>query len=488
MALPTAVLGQFAAEASEIFAGTTSDIWLVEGEILIPAVPSYFPTHGISLNGIPATATAMSQRFYGGVDSNGVAQVTRLDFSANPANNDTITIDSIVFTFKTSAGASPDIQIGANALATANSTVTIVNANLSVGATGVVTDTTPTAPQITFTAEVAGVAFTTAESGTATAWTVVTANTSDTSGVQAQVTVKFVGTRTKAGTVNQVVIPMVIGTTNPKVERVRFQYDTAADSTTASQIATGLHDVITKARDNTAITSGTGKRYFSTNLLNTNTEIAAAMVNLFGVSGDNNITVSTDTITIKCKEKNDAGNFLAVGTEVLVSAPSPLISVSTDGVPQVPGIPIHLGYQDAFQAAISPQTQDVTASNSKLRVTQIVTGQTLDISFKLFQDNNLSEFAKLGLNSAASTYTDGSNVVLFAGLPLPAKFGLVFVSPSKLVAGDYDVIVLYSVQAQALTINRSRGTVSGFDIKFSPNAFNRQGDPVGYIRQPRQLV
>jgi hypothetical protein len=65
---------------------------------------------------------------------------------------------------------------------------------------------------------------------------------------------------------------------------------------------------------------------------------------------------------------------------------------------------------------------------------------------------------------------------------------LIFVSPSKRVAGNYDIIVLYSVQAQALTINRSRGTVSGFDIKFSPNAFNRQGDPVGYILQPRQLV
>ena len=65
---------------------------------------------------------------------------------------------------------------------------------------------------------------------------------------------------------------------------------------------------------------------------------------------------------------------------------------------------------------------------------------------------------------------------------------MIFVSPSKRVAGDYDVIVLYSVQAQALTINRARGTVSGFDVKFSPNAFNRQGDPVGYIKQPRQLV
>ena len=146
MALPTDVLGQFASQATEIFAGTISDIWLVEGEILLPAVPSYYPTHGISLNGIPAIASAMSQRFYGGTDSNGVAQVTRLDFSANPANNDTVTLDSILFTFKTTAGASPDVQIGANALATANALVSVVNADLSVGAQGLVTDTTPTAP------------------------------------------------------------------------------------------------------------------------------------------------------------------------------------------------------------------------------------------------------------------------------------------------------------------------------------------------------
>lgn len=488
MAYPTSVLGQFAAEANEIFAGTTSDIWLVEGEIITPAVPSYFPTHGISLQGIPATARAMSSIFSGGVDSNSVAQVSRLEFSANPANNDTVTISGVAFTYKTSAGASPDIQIGANALATANNTVTIVNANGAAGADGVVTDTSTSTPKITFTAEVAGVAFTTTESSTALAWVAVTANVADTAGVAASAIITIVGSSLKAGTVSQIVIPMVIGTTNPKTERVRFMFDTPADSSTAAAVATGLHAVLVAARDNTTITAGTGSRYFSTNPVNTNAEIAAAMENLFGDNTDNNIVVSSATITITANEVTANGNYLALGSEVLVSSPYPLLTCNNDGVPQVAGVPIHLGYQDAFQAAVSPQTQDVNASNSKLRVTQIVTGQTLDISFKLFQDDNLAELGRIGLNSAASTYDDGSNIVLFAGLPLPAKFGLIFTSPSKRVSGQYDIIVFYSVQAQALTINRARGTVNGFDIKFSPNAFNRQGDPVGYIKQPRQIV
>ena len=47
MSNPTTILGRFALDANEIFAGQTSDVWIVLGGLL-PATPSYFPVHGLS--------------------------------------------------------------------------------------------------------------------------------------------------------------------------------------------------------------------------------------------------------------------------------------------------------------------------------------------------------------------------------------------------------------------------------------------------------
>lgn len=477
MAIPEEVIGQFAGAAQEVFAGTVSDVWIVEGEILIPGTQSYRPQHGFQLQGGNATANSQSALFTGGVDA--VAQISTIVINSTPADGNTVTVAGTALVFD---GSTPT----ANQVDTTSGTTTGIATQLAQEINQQISATvsaTVLGSTVTITAVVPGTAFTVVNISAGGTITVATP-TANVAAVAASATVKAKGTQHKAGTINEITLVMVVGTNNPKAERVKFQYDTASNSTTNAQIATALAAVLTAGHADT--TPASGSRIISSNLDNTTAEISAALVNLFGAVAGTAFAVSSDTLTLLAGTTGADGNNIGIGVAVLNSLPSPLLSVSADGVPQVRGIPIHLGAQDGFQCAINPQTQDINASNYVQRFKRITTSQTLDISFKLFQDDN-SDFIRYGLNSSAASFSDTSNVILFSGSALPAVFGLIFVNPSKRVSGQYDVLVIYSVEASALTLNKAKNTVNGLDIKFAPNAFSRQGDPVGYIKQIRQL-
>lgn len=57
-----------------------------------------------------------------------------LTMGSNPANGDTLIVGGVTFTFKTTAGAAPDVQIGANTTATTASLVAAINATAALQA------------------------------------------------------------------------------------------------------------------------------------------------------------------------------------------------------------------------------------------------------------------------------------------------------------------------------------------------------------------
>lgn len=89
-----------------------------------------------------------------------------ITFAAQPANNDTITVNGVVFTFKTVAGASPDIQIGANLAATLLTAAAILNASVNASVASATYGSTATTITISHdTPGTTGNAFTLAENG-----------------------------------------------------------------------------------------------------------------------------------------------------------------------------------------------------------------------------------------------------------------------------------------------------------------------------------
>lgn len=58
-----------------------------------------------------------------------IAATGTITFTLNPSNNATITLNGTVVTFKTTAGASPEVEIGANLAATMTALLAILNAS-----------------------------------------------------------------------------------------------------------------------------------------------------------------------------------------------------------------------------------------------------------------------------------------------------------------------------------------------------------------------
>ncbi len=485
MALPTDVLGQFASNAETIFAGQTSDVWILPGG-LNPQPPSFYPVHGLSLNGIPAKpAVVVTKNLRNGVTAVAavayVKTITVTTFGNLVADTSTLTVGTKTYLFKASGAAGDQINIGASNDATATNIRTKINTDL---VTGELQSATVLTNVVTLTGLATGVTFplSTNAPTALTLATTVTGNAAVT-GVKASATVRPKGTRHKAGTISQITLIMVVGDTGP--QRIRFQFDTPSDSTTNAEIALGLQAILVAGIDDTTESAPVdGSRMISSNLDNTTEEIAAAMVNLFATNAS--FSVVSDVLTIEAGSTGADGNNIGIEVITLPSLPGSIIEIAEDGTPQTDGICRHLGTQDAFQVVVTPQTIDINASNFPNRFTRITTGQTIDINFKLFQDNDV-EFIEAGTSRAATSYDNTKNVLLFGGTPLPAKFAIIFTSPSKIIGGSFDVLVIYNCEASSTTINRAKAQANGLDFKLSPNALNRQGDSVGYLAQVRSL-
>ncbi len=410
-----------------------------------------------------------------------VKTITVAVFGNLVADTSTLTVGTKTYTFKSSGATGDQINIGASNDATATNIRTKINTDL---VTGELQSATVLTNVVTLTGLASGVTFA-LSTNAPTALTLATTTTGSAAvvGVKSTATIQPKGSRHKSGTINQITIIMVVGETG--AQRIKFQFNTPSDSTTNSQIATGLKAVLDAGINNT--TPASGSRIISSNLLNTTEEIAAAMVSLF--TDDTAFTIigtNLDILQLEAGTAGADGNNIGIEVITLPSLPGNIIEVNTEGVPQTDGICRHLGAQDAFQCVVTPQTIDINASNFQNKFTTITTGQSLDITFKLFQDNSI-ELTEIASNRAATANDDTKDVLLFGGLPLPAKFALIFTSPSKNVGSQFDVLVIYNCQSTAVTINRAKNQANGLDVKVSPNALNRQGDSVGYYAQVRSI-
>lgn len=484
MSIPNSNLARFASDANEIFGGTLSDVWVVPGGIPLPTTQSLFPKHGLSLQGSNPNGFPQSKRFKNGASTvSAVAWVKTVktrDNSSIIAGVTTLTVGTGVYLFVASGATGFQINIGGSATATATAIAAKLTAD--AGTIGIATAIAAT-DTVTITGLGTGADFT-FKTNTPVGFVLKTTVTGTTAivGATANATIKVCGSKFVTGSINQIVIMLLI---NGLAEKVRFQVDTPNPTGfTASQMQNLIAQLIcaTLIAGITGDTPIDGCRIFSSNPFNSVSDIQTAMADFFGTAS--NISVSSNIITITAGAVGSSGNFLTLGCVLLPSLPSPLIDVDENGYPQGDFIPDHCGAQDGFQAAINPTTQDVQASNFTYRFKRVTTGQTLDIQFKAFQDYSL-DVAQIGLNKAAMSYNNSDSVLLFGGAAVPDVFGLILTSPSKFVVGSFDVLVLYSNETQALTINRAKNQVNGFDIKFSPNAFNRQADPIGYMRQAR---
>lgn len=481
MSNPTTILGRFALDANEIFAGQTSDVWIVLGGLL-PATPSYFPVHGLSLNGIPASpGDVISKSFKGGVDAVAavayVKRVTVADYTKLTDAVSTVTVAGVVFTFVSGAPSTHQVQIGSSNNQTASRLATALAAIVPASIASV--SVSNAVVTITGLADGTDLTLTTNQSDALTLTTVTSGNAA-VAGVAATATIQSQGSKKKQGTISQIKMNLTVAGTT---ETILFQFDTPSNSSTNTTIANGLVSILSAGINNTTPTGG---RIISSNPLNTTEEIQTGMQayftddTAFTVTGTNN-----DTVTITLPNEGADGNNIAIEVTTLNSVPSPNIDV-IDNIPQTTGLAIHLGGQDSFIASVNPITVDVNVSNIRERFARITTGETLEISFKLYQDNNI-DFLGYGINRATITYDDTSTYLMFGGNPITQTYAVVFVSQSKRVGGTQDVLVIYQVEPTALSINRSRGQAGGYDVKLSPRGFARQGDPVGYLKQIRKL-
>lgn len=484
MSIPNSSIARFASDANEIFGGTLSDVWVVPGGIPLPTSQALFPKHGLALQGSNPSGFPQSKRFKNGASAlTAVAWIKTVkvrDNTAIIAGTSTLTVGTKSYLFVASGATGDQINIGAAASNTATNIATILTtdaATIGIATAIAATDT------VTITGLVTGADFI-FKTNTPVGFILKTTRTGNTAvvGASATATIKVCGSKFVRGSINQIVLMLYI---NGTAEKVRFQVDTP-DPTgfTASQMQNLIAQLIcaTLIAGITGDTPIDGCRIFSSNPFNSVGDIQTAMADFFGSA--TNFVISNNQITITAGAAGSNGNFLTLGCVLLPSLPSPLIDVDENGYPQGDFIPDHLGAQDGFQAAINPTTQDVQASNFTYRFKRVTTGQTLDIQFKAFQDYSL-DVAQVGLNKASLSYNNTDTVLLFGGAAIPDVFGLILTSPSKFVVGSFDVMVLYSNETQSLTINRAKNQVNGYDIKFSPNAFNRQADPIGYMRQAR---
>jgi hypothetical protein len=476
------VVAQFANDANEIFASTISDVWLIPGGIL-PANESAFPTHRFETQGKAPSSEEVTAKFKNGVTAAAAqAYIKKIAIITNPAaGTDTLTFNASVYTFVAAAPAANEILIGA----TKHDTATNIAARLTTDfVPATIQSATDPGETVIITGLAAGTNFTLATNVPAKLNFVTTQTGNGViAGAPATFTVKCrdaVRLGAIVGTVSEIAIVLLIPQSAGGVipELTLFQFDVPTTTTTDAEIMEGLQLILQNGLNNVADEDlPAGSRVIPGSIRTSRDQIAAALVGYF--VADTAFTVSGTTLTLTAGANDEDANDIGVRTRILNSLPSPLPTIKKK-VPQIDGIPIHLGLQDAFTCAVAPTKIDINASNFRSTAAKITTGDTVNIKFKLFQDNN-PEFLKAGIATAAITYSSDTQVLLLGGQPVPPRFGIMLVCKSKLLRGRNDILIIYLAEAGALTIGRAKGAANGLDFDLTPLPFDREGDPVGVI-------
>jgi len=478
----TAVVGQFANNANEIFASILSDVWILPGGFL-PPNESLFPTHRFETQGKAPTSEVATAKFKNGVTAKAqTAYIKKIVIITNPAaGTDTFTFNASTYTFVAAAPAANEILIGA----TKHDTATNIAARLTtdfVAAT--IQSATDPGETVVITGLAVGTNFTLATNVPAKLNFVTTQTGNATiAGAPATFTIKSRdATRLGAipGTINETALLLLIPQSNGGFipELTLFQFDTPSALTTDEEIVQGMQLILQNALNNVPDDElPVGSRVIPGSQLTSRTQIADALIGFF--VADTAFAVSSTTLTMTAGANDENGNNIGVRTRILNSLPGPLPTIKKK-VPQIDGIPIHLGLQTGFNCAIAPVKIAINASNFRSTAANISTGETVNIKFKLFQDNN-PEFLKLGIATAAITYSSDQQVLLIGGSPVPEQFGVLLVAKSKLIRGRYDLLLIYLAESGALTINKSKEAANGLDFDLTPLPFDREGDPIGVI-------
>lgn len=292
-------------------------------------------------------------------------------------------------------------------------------------------------------------------------------------------TIRCKGSYFALGTINEIAFLMQV---RSRTARVAFQFDCAVGTTTSDAVLTGLAACLTAGY--TAATPAAGSRIICSDPEATPADIQAAMVYHFGASAT--FVLASNTVVITLGDDGAAGNYFQAWLQVHNSPPSPVLSMTPTGWPNVPGI-LHAGATRDFQLNMQPQTVDINADNFQVPMGTLLTGTQPQGQFSLVQTTS-PRFMRLASGTGAESTTDTQDMLLFSGRNTLEKAGIILVTPSRIETGQFDALVIYqAVFVGGLQLNRARSADNPIQAQFRPIATDSLGDPFGYYIRFREL-
>jgi hypothetical protein len=291
-----------------------------------------------------------------------------------------------------------------------------------------------------------------------------------------QCAIRVAGTVFAAGCIIEIKVKSTVGGV---ISSLALQYTVQAGATAAS-IATAVVAAFNAARAGGAITNG---RIICSNRAATTAQISAALTADYVDA----VVTSSTTITLETADDGAAANYYDATCQIYNSAPSPLITLTDDGVPNLPGVH-HWGATRDFNYQGNPQVLDIPADNTFNLFAKILTGEAPTITFNAVQGLNFQNLTYAS-GSATPTFTNSESVLLFGGRQNLTTLGLIFVTPSKLEPGQYNMFVIYEAPpTTGLALNQAKSGDNPIAVSMSPVPSNSAGNPFGHLQQFRQIA
>jgi hypothetical protein len=472
--------------SQDVFTGIEGDLYFVFGG-LAPAIGARLPTHTLSPQGKSASANLVSAKFSGGITALAAVQWVKTILVTNETNlvdgTSTLTVGPTTYTFRTTPTLATEIEIGTSPADCATNIA--ARLTLDLGTLGVAS-AVAVGSLVTITGNVSGANFA-LSSNAPTALTLATTVTGNAAvtGVAASATVRCTGAKKVAGTRNTLF--MNLKDSLNRTFRAAFVYPTAIDNESDNAVVTGLKDVLTEAINGTttfdALTPNGGRFFVNDNTDITSENLQDVLIDLFGTAS--NFTVSGDTLTLTLATNGEEGNNYGLTTEI-GNSPGSIINIAENGVPIVDAEVYFVGPQVNF--VVNQTTTVVELQASNFRATYARINQSSDVSASFTgQFDNVLRLQQLANDSSKITFDDFREILYPGGNPISQLFGVIYVMKSKRVTGAYDVVVLYTAQAQSSPINLDLRANAGMTFNLSLFAQRSAGDPFGYYYQTQRI-
>lgn len=281
------------------------------------------------------------------------------------------------------------------------------------------------------------------------------------------------GTAT-AGAIAELTLDLTINSVN---RRIAFQI-TVQSGDTLTNMAEDMEALLAAANNGDATPANAFIRGLGP--ADTTAQLKSAMENLFGTTEATAFANTGAVLTLTLGTTGTDGNNTVVGAACLNSAPSPIITPSSTGTPNIAGFRSY-GDITGFTLQNPKNTASYTPTNTAVQVT-LPTTTSLSAGAGFYFNVRPDVLAAIQADLAGSSAT-GYDLLLPGGAPSAnVTQGARIVFTFENDNGGYDIVDLYKCFLFNLDLNYSSESVDPVQAQIQCQPISsRSGDPLGYF-------